>query len=211
MIQISQEHNSISIILNVDIINTSSDRHDLVALKRAISLQLKAIYHARIGKYNLSIIVNSTVLYRVGNCSSKRILFQIVDELQGNNPAEADFKGLRIQLNKAAVNDMIYNRNIRTIPHELGHLFGWAHPHARAKYESVNPEAHPLEQQLTEEERRHNLMSQGWYAQRAGIPLDKAMNISEKQIELLLLNYRSRLLNRNFHLRGMLFWKKLLN
>lgn len=211
MIAIAQKGTNITIYITANIINTSAERVDLVSLKRSIISQLIAVYTGIIGRYRLNLKIDIEVLYRVRDCSPNNVLFQVVDEIPGNNPAEADFKGLRIKLNKAAVGDMAYNRNIRTIPHEIGHLFGWDHPHARAAYESVNPEAHPLEQQLTEEERKHNLMSQGWYAQRAGIPLDKAMNLSEKQIELLLLNYRSNLLNRNFHLRGMLFWKKLLN
>jgi hypothetical protein len=211
MIAIAQKENRVTIYITASIINTSSERVDLVSLRRSVISQLTPVYTGNIGKYRLNFRIDIDALYRVRDCQAAHVLFQIVDELPGNNPAEADFKGLRIKLNKAAVGDMIYNRNIRTIPHEIGHLFGWDHPHARATYESVNPGAHPLEQQLTEEERKHNLMSQGWYAQRAGIPLDKAMNISEKQIELLLLNYRSNLLNKNFHLRGMLFWKKLLS
>jgi hypothetical protein len=211
MIAIAQKESNITIYITASIINTSAERVDLVSLKRSISSQLMAVYRGNIGKYRLNFKIDLELLYRVRDCSANSVLFQVVDAIPGNNPAEADFKGLRIKLNKAAVGDMIYNRNIRTIPHEIGHLFGWDHPHARATYESVNPDGHPLEKQMSEDERKHNLMSQGWYAQRAGIPLDKAMDLSEKQIDLLILNYRSNLLNKNFHLRGMLFWKKLHN
>lgn len=138
-------------------------------------------------------------------------MFQIVDTIAGTNPAEADFKGLRIKLNKASLQDIIENRNTRTIPHEIGHLFGWDHPHARAQYASINLSAHAMEQQLTEEERRCNLMSQTWYAQKALIPLEQAMQLSEKQIELLLLNYQNGLLNYNYHLKNFLFWKKIVS
>lgn len=211
MIGIAQKENRIGIYLTADIINTSSDRADLVSLKRAIVSQLENTFRCSAGRYNLNLKADVEVLYRVKDCSPTKVLFQVVDNLPGNHPAEADFKGLRIRLNKAIINDIIYNRNVRTIPHELGHLFGWDHPHARAAYESVNPDSHPLEQQLTEEERRHNLMSQGWYSQRTGILPEKALHISEKQIDLLLLYYRSGQLNRNLHLRRHnLFWKKLL-
>lgn len=211
MISIAQKENRISIYLTASILNTSSDRADLVSLKRAIISQLESVFRCDAGKYKLSLRADVEVLYHVKDCKPTNVLFQIVDSLPGNNPAEADFKGLRIKLNKAVINDMIYNRNVRTIPHELGHLFGWDHPHARAAYESINPEAHPFERQLTEEERRHNLMSQGWYPQRTNIPLAQAMQISEKQVDVLLLYYRSGQLNRNFHLRKhLLFWKRII-
>jgi hypothetical protein len=210
MIAIAQKENRIGIYLTASIINSSADRADLVSLKRALVSQLEKTFRCSAGRYQLSLKADIEVLYRVRDCSPTKVLFQVVDSLPGNHPAEADFKGLRIQLNKAIINDIIYNRNVRTIPHELGHLFGWDHPHAPAKYESVNIEAHPLEQQMTEEERKHNLMSQGWYPQRTNILLDQAMHISEKQVDLLLLHYRSGQLNRNLHLKHFLFWKKLL-
>lgn len=211
MIFLVQQNTTLKIRLHADLINTSSQAFDLAALKRALVSQLAQVYHSSVGKYSLDIDTNIHILQHVNQCSAKNILFQVVDTIPGNNPAEADFKGLRIKLNRNAVSDMILNKNIRTIPHELGHLFGWDHPHARAKYESINLEAHPLEQQLTENERKHNLMSQGWYAQKAGIALEQAMQLTEKQIELLVLNYSTRQLNRNFHVKDYFFWKKLLN
>ncbi len=210
MIGIAQKESRIGIYLTADIINTSSERADLVSLKRAIVSQLEKTFHCSAGRYNLNLKADVEVLYRMRDCLPTKVLFQIVDALPGNHPAEADFKGLRIRLNKTIINDIIYNRNVRTVPHELGHLFGWDHPHAPAKYESINTSAHLLEQQMTEEERRHNLMSQGWYPQRTSIPLEEAVQISEKQVELLLLYYRSGQLNRNLHLKHFLFWKKLL-
>jgi len=211
MIGIAQKENRIGIYLTADVINTSAGRTDLVSLKRAIVSQLENTFRSTAGRYHLNLKADLGVLYRVQDCSPTKVLFQVVDTLPGNHPAEADFKGLRIRLNKAIINDIIYNRNVRTVPHELGHLFGWDHPHAPAKYESINTSAHLLEQQMTEEERRHNLMSQGWYPQRTSIPLEEAVQISEKQVELLLLYYRSGQLNRNLHLRRHnLFWKKLL-
>ena len=108
------------------------------------------------------------------------------------------------------MNDIISGKNSRTIPHEVGHLLGWDHPHANAKFESINTTAHLLEQQLTETERQCNLMSQSWYAQKAGIPLEDATQISEKQIEVLLENYTTNSLNRNWHLKYFLWWKKII-
>lgn len=210
MIGISQKDNRIGIYLTADIINTSLDRADLVSLRRAVVSQLETTFRCSAGRYRLSLKADVNVLYRVRECSPHKVLFEIVDSITNNNLAEARLRSLRIQLNKTVVNDIIYGRNIRTIPHELGHLLGWEHPHARAAYESINTEAHPLEQQMTEEERKRNLMSQSWYIQRAGINLSGAMQISEKQAELLLHYYHSGQLNRNLHLKHFLFWKKLL-
>ncbi len=211
MIILQRLSNTLNIKVQADLINTSSSAFDLAALQRAIVSQLKNVFHASVGKYSVDINTNLHVLQNKNQCSAKNVLFQIVNEIQGRNPAETDFKGLRIKLNKLIVKDIITSKNIRTIPHEMGHLFGWDHPHARAKYESINLEAHALEQELTEEERKHNLMSQGWYAQKAMIPLERAMRLSEQQIELLLLNYAGQKLNRNFHLKSFLIWKKIIN
>lgn len=199
-----------SIILDTDIINTSSHFFDMELLKQSLNSQLIKIYKNQYGKYSLTISTNINIIDKVSECSRKKILFQIVDEIAGNNPAEADFKGLRIKLNKNNIQDFISGANFRTIPHELGHLFGWDHPHAKAMFESVNPDASSLEKTLTEEQRQCNLMSQTWYAQKAGIPLDKAMQLTEAQIELLIINYNAGLFNKNYHLKGFLWWKRLL-
>lgn len=210
MITITKNNSLILISIKADLINSSSQGFDLNALKQAILSQLQKVYHHSIGKYALDISIEFNILNSVHQCSPKRVLFQIVDNIPGNNPAQADFKGLRIALNKAAINDITSNRNIRTIPHEFGHLLGWDHPHANALYESINKQSHLLEQQLTEPERKCNLMSQSWYAQRSNIPLEQAMRLTEKQIELLLLNYNNHQLNKNKHLNYFLFWKKII-
>jgi hypothetical protein len=206
---VKQNNNSISIFVDADIINTSSLIFDLELLKHSLVSQLKSIYQNQYGKYELSISIKIDILTKVSQCSRTKTLFQIVDNITGNNPAEADFKGLRIKLNKNNIQDFIANTNFRTLSHELGHLFGWDHPHAKALFESVNPDASSLEKTLTEEQRQCNLMSQTWYAQKAGIPIDKAMQITEPQIDLLIFNYKAGLLNKNFHLRGYLWWKKI--
>lgn len=210
MITIRKNSQLVALNLDGDLINTSTAYFDLPALKDAILNQLKMVYDKKIGKYNLRMSFRLTILKHISQCSPRKILFQIVDTIPGNNPAEADFKGLRIKLNKNYVSDIIANKNVRTIPHEIGHLLGWEHPHANAKYESINLSAHPLEQQLTETERQCNLMSQSWYAQKAEIPLEKAMNLTESQIELLLLNEHRISLNKNRHLNYFLWWKKIV-
>lgn len=209
MISVSQIDNHIVIYVDADIVNTSKKVFDLNRLASVIQSQYREVYHTFVGKYAIDLQIRFVVLSNIHQCSKYKVLFQIADEVSGNNPAEADFKGLRIKLNKHHLPDILEMRNKRTLAHELGHLLGWDHPHAKAQYESVNLSAHVLEQQMTEEERKHNLMSQTWYVQRAGISLDYAMQICEKQIDLLLLNYRSKTLNRNDHLKRFLFWNKL--
>jgi len=210
MIHLKQINESVNITLNADLLNTSHEVFDLEKLKTAIISQLHAVYRGSIGAYEINFSINLTIISKVSQCSSKKILFQIVDETPHNNPAICDFKGLRIKLNKLYINDIIIGKNSRTIPHEIGHLLGWDHPHANALFESINPEAHTLEQQLTENERQCNLMSQSWYAQKARLPLDKAIQLTEQQIDLLIINYNANLLNKNYHLRGYLWWKKLI-
>lgn len=210
MIGISQKEHRIGIYLTADVINTSTERADIVSLKRAIVSQLEQTYRCAAGPYHLSLKADIGVLYRVRDCSPVKVLFEVTDQVTHNNAAEAQLRSLRIKLNKAIVNDIIYGRNTRTVPHELGHLLGWEHPHARAAYASVNPEAHPLEQAMSEAERGCNLMSQGWYIQRAGVPMADAQQITGKQVELMLHYYRSGQLNRNLHLRNWWIWKKLL-
>ncbi len=208
MIKVSTNKHNVELEINIQLLNNSSQNFDLEQLKTAIISQSKSVFNTNVGKFKLNFNINVEVIKSRWQCSTKKILFQIVNTIAGNNPAEADFKGLRVKLNKAVINDIILNKNSRTIPHEIGHLLGWDHPHARAKYESVNLSAHKLEQELNETERKINLMSQTWYTQKAGFAIDEAIQLSEKQIELLLLHNNS--LNHNFHLRHFLFWKKIM-
>lgn len=207
---IKQYNNSILISIDADIINTSSEIFDLEILQQSLITQLSNIYNQQIGKYSVKFFININILSRVSQCSKSKILFQIVDTIKGNNPAEADFKGLRVKLNKNNIQDFISGKNFRTLPHEMGHLFGWDHPHANALFESINPDASSLEKTLTELQRQCNLMSQTWYAQKTGLPMDKALQLTEQQMDLLIINYNSNLLNKNYHLRGYLWWKKLI-
>ncbi|MES2513695.1 MAG: hypothetical protein V4580_06095 [Bacteroidota bacterium] len=209
MIVISKHQNSVFIRVKADIINTSSQFFDLEKLKEAMKMQLMNVFNKCIGKFTVHCDVELRTLKHQNQCSHKRILVQIVDDNLNGNVAIADFKGLRVKLNKQHVYSISSNTNIRTIPHELGHILGLDHPHAKASFESVNTDAHELEQRLTEPQRQSNLMSQSWYAQKAGTPLHEAMHLTEQQIELICLNYMNNTLNKNFHLNYFLWWKKL--
>jgi hypothetical protein len=211
MISITENNKIIHLKLDISIFNSSKTHFDLLKLQKAITLQLAQVYNVTIADYKLSLTCTIKTITKKTHLSPTKILIQIVDSLSGNNPAEADFGGLRIKLNKLIVADIINGKNTRTIPHEIGHLLGWNHPHANATYQSVNKNATELEKELTEDERIQNLMSQTWYAQKAGIPLDKAMKITTQQLELLKQNFKKGLLNKNYHLNYFLFWKKLVD
>lgn len=210
MISILKQNQLIQISIDADLLNTSSQAFNLEVLKSSIISQLQQVFNISIENYTIDFSITIKVLKHVYQCSRKKVLFQIVDVIPNNNAADADLKGLRIKLNKAFVQKMIDHKNTRTIPHEVGHLFGWNHPHANATYESINLEAHPFEQLLTEQQRQTNLMSQTWYPQRANIPLDKAIQLTQYQLNVLLEYYDLGLLNKNFHLNYFLFWKKLV-
>ncbi len=210
MISVSKQNQLIQITIDADILNTSSQVFNLEALKSSIIKQLQQAFNVRVEPYIVNFTITIKVLKHIYQCSPKKVLFQIVDTIPNNNAADADLKGLRIKLNKAFVQEMIDHKNTRTIPHEVGHLFGWNHPHANATYESINLQAHPFEQLLTEQQRQTNLMSQTWYVQRAKTPLDKAIELTQYQINVLLEYYDLGLLNKNFHLNYFLFWKKLV-
>ncbi len=211
MISLIENNNTLNIKLDIDIFNSSNTWFDLRKLQKSITLQLSNVYNVTVNGYNLNLTCQVNPLSKKNQLSPTKILIQIVDSLNGNNPAEADFGGLRIKLNKLVVQDIINGINTRTIPHEIGHLFGWNHPHANATYQSINQNAHDLEKKLTEDDKIKNLMSQTWYAQKAEIPLDKAMQITTQQIELLKQNFKNGLLNKNYHLNYFLFWKKLVD
>lgn len=210
MITVNSLQNNLKLTIEAQLFNNSSAEIDLSALKKSIIQQLQRVYQTQIGKYVIDFSITIEIISTKWQCSPKKILIQVVDSVLNNNPAEADFKGMRIKLNKNCIDDIIANKNTRTIPHEIGHLLGWDHPHARSSYQSINLEASELEQSLTEEERQVNLMSQTWYAQKAGVDLEQAMQLTEKQIELLLEYSAKKELNKNFHLNYFLFWKKIV-
>lgn len=210
MIRIQKNSLNVLITIDADIINISNTKLNLYELQIALKKQLEKVYNTVIGKYNVTLQLNSRVISAVKQCSPRRVLFQVVDTIPGNNPAEADFKGLRVKLNITNIKDFTSLENYRTLPHELGHLLGLDHPHDNAKFESVNPKAHALEQQLTEEQRQHNLMSQTWYIQKANVDLNNSLQLTENQIDVVLQYYYSNQLNQNKHLRYFWFWKKLV-
>lgn len=210
MIALQQQNQRIRISVQADLINTSSAPVDLPRLAGVLMQQLEKAFTIKAGDFDLQLSAQIRIIRNVNQCVFDRLLIQVVDQVTNGNPAEADFKGLRIKLNKSIIPDILEGRNTRTVPHELGHIFGWDHPHARGTYESVNKEAHALEQHLSEPERKHNLMSQTWYVQKAGIPLEQAMYISKWQVRLLLMHIAGEEINVNYHLRRHFFFGKRL-
>lgn len=198
--------------VGAQLFNNSSDSSiDMNELRLAILKQMKAVYNFAGSNFSVSLVMDLHIASSITQISRNKLLFCIQDEVRNGNPAEADFKGLRIALNKNVLDTVIPGVNTRTLPHELGHIFGWEHPHARGKYESINPEADRVfEQSMTEAERKKNLMSQTWYIQTAGLSTNEGTELTLGQLELVYKNFQAKKLNNNYHIKGWLWWKRLV-
>lgn len=197
--------------LQAQLFNYSASSINLQLLKTCIEEQSSRVFNFDKNTFNCVLTINVEIIRSLDQLSKKKLLFCVIDEVRNGNPAESDFKGLRIVLNKKIIPSILANTNTRTIPHELGHILGWEHPHARGKYESINPEANKVfEQSMTEAERKNNLMSQTWYIQTAGKTENQGLDITFGQLELMYRNFQSKKLNNNYHLKGILWWKRLV-
>ena len=198
--------------VSAQLFNNSSDPFiDVIKLRLAILNQVKKVYNFAGSNFSVSLVMDIHIVSSIAQINRNKLLFCIQDEVRNGNPAEADFKGLRVALNKNILDTIISGANTRTIPHELGHIFGWEHPHARGKYESINLEADKVyEQSMTETERKKNLMSQTWYIQTAGLIANEGTELTFGQMELLHKNFQAKKLNNNYHIKGWLWWKRLV-
>jgi hypothetical protein len=195
---------------NICLINLSSAKTiNLYQLAEVIKKQLEEVYNATYGSIELSceIKIRPLYTYQLKNLYGK-LVFALVDNITHDNVAEADFGGLLVKLNAKHIDSFIAGTNVRTIPHEVGHLLGFDHPHAKAMYDSVNTNASLYEQNMTKEERRVNLMSQTWYIQKAGNDMNTALHLTESQIQLLFENFEQKKLNKNYSIvKGMFRYK----
>jgi hypothetical protein len=190
--------------------SSQKTKHTSTALCNAIKKQTEKIFTFNNANFSCSLTIILNPIKKIIDIPYHQLLVLIADNVSNDNVAEADFCGLRIKINANHVNAITSYQNQRTISHEIGHLMGWDHPHARGEFNSVNPEANKaFEQCMSEEERRTNLMSQTWYIQKAGTNLNAGTQLTEKQLALAHLNYLENKLNKNFHLRGHLWWKYL--
>lgn len=196
-----------TIRLHLNIINRSSKTFNLFELEKAVKRQLTEVFN--LPQYGLALEINTKVLYTYKlKQLYQQMVLAITDEVKHGNPAETHFKGLLISVNQNFVASILSNQNKRTLAHEFGHALGLDHPHAPAAFQTINPSAHPLEQQIPIEDLPHNLMSQTWYVQKANVPINEALQLDPKQIELIKQNLSNQSLNQNYSIhKGLLTYR----
>ncbi len=207
MLSVTRKENLITLNFEIYLINkTSLANINLYVLAGSIKKQIETVYSGTFGKIELRSNVTVKPLYEYKlKALHNNLVIAISSNVTNDNVAEADFGGLLIKLNPKHLESINSGINKRTIPHELGHILGLDHPHARAKFESINLEASALEQSITNQEKLNNLMCQSWYIQKAGITLNDALALTENQVKLLFENYTSKKLTKNYHIKRRLF------
>jgi|GEM_PF-1053262 len=207
MLSVTRKDNLIILNFEIYLINkTSLVNINLFTLAVSIKKQIETVYSGTFGKIELQSNVSVKPLYDYKlKALHNKLVIAISSNITNDNVAEADFGGLLIKLNPKHLDSINSGINKRTIPHELGHILGLDHPHARGKFESVNMAASPLEQSITNQEKLNNLMCQSWYIQKAGITLNDALTLTENQVKLIFENYASKKLNKNYSLKRSFF------
>lgn len=208
MIAITKNKDVTTINMEFYLVNQTNDTSiNLYVLATALKQQIEAVYNIK--ESNLVCVITIQPLYKYKlKDLARKLIFAVSNSITNDNVAEAYFCGNLAKINVNQIHAIISKQNIRTIPHEVGHLLGLDHPHARAKYNSVNDQAHELERNMTEEERRENLMSQTWYIQNAGKRENEALNLTKDQVALIIENYEINRLNKNYTLKKTWFgWK----
>lgn len=199
MLFLTRKENSIHLYFEIFLINRSATNINLFILAPAIKKQIEAVYKGKFGVFELTTIVTIKPIYKHQlRLLYNKLVIVVSEHVTNDNAAEADFGGLLIKLNPKHVESVISGKNKRTVPHELGHILGLDHPHANAAFESVNPKASMLEQNISNAEKTKNLMCQSWYIQKAGVNLNDALALTENQVKLIYENYNFKKLNRNY-------------
>ncbi len=208
MITINKTNNQFHIDIKAILYNDSKQKLDLTSIKNEIILQTKKVYN--VAALNLSCTIAIEIVSEVVHIKRDKLLFHIVDFIEERIPAESVMGHLRIKLSAKYIQEMLSNK--RTIPHEIGHCFGWNHPHARGQHLVTNLESNiKYEQSMSEAERGTNLMSQSWYIEASKTHANESMNITKNQILLLHENYIQKKINKCSHLKGFWIFKKLIN
>lgn len=198
MIEFNWDKDNCSLGIEAYLINCSDTANlPLFELAQVLKHQIESVYNVNMGGVELKTNVSIIPLYHYHlKQLHNHLVFAISDKVTNDNIAEAYQYDSLVKLNARKLHTILSNKNTRTVPHEIGHLFGWDHPHANGEYQSINTNAHILEQQLTETERAVNLMSQTWYIQRSGLSENDGKNIALPQLELLKLNYKNQAINK---------------
>ena len=210
MINITKSQGNINLTIQIYLINKSHKNDiNLYMLVTAIKQQIESVYTKKFNEVELICTVTIFPLYKYKlKQLVNKLVFVVSNHVTNNNVAEAEFCGSLVKINANHVNSIIAKQNSRTVPHEVGHLLGFDHPHARAKFNSVNEQASDLEKNMTEDERRINLMSQTWYIQEAGKKENDALHLTENQLKLLIQNFENKRLNKNYNIKPYLFgWR----
>lgn len=207
MLTVTRKENLISLDFKIYLINKTSNANlNLFVLAASIKKQIESVYSGTFGKIELRTTVEIRPLYDYKLKSLfNNIVIAVSSNVTNDNVAEADFGGQLIKLNPKHIDSINSGINKRTIPHELGHILGLDHPHARGKFESINIEASLLEQSITDQEKQNNLMCQSWYIQKAGVTLNDALTLTENQVKLVFENYSSKKLNKNYSIKRGFF------
>lgn len=207
MLTVTRKENLITLYFKIYLINkTTITNLNLFVLAASIKKQIETVYSGTFGKIELRTTLEIRPLYDYKLKSLfNNLVIAVSSNVTNDNVAEADFGGLLIKLNPKHLDSINSGINKRTIPHELGHILGLDHPHARGKFESINTEASLLEQSITNQEKQNNLMCQSWYIQKAGVTLNDALTLTEDQVKLLFENYTSKKLNKNYSIKRGLF------
>ncbi len=214
MISLIKNENTILLNFEIYLINKSNNSSvNLFILATTIKLQIESVYNKKYSNINLQCNVTITPLYKYElKKITTRIVFAVSNHITNNNVAEAYFCSNLVKINVNQLDAIISNKNTRSIPHEVGNLLGFNHPHARAKFNSVNEYATDFERNMTDAERQINLMSQTWYVQQAGKNENEALNLTQSQLELLIENFEKKRLNKNHSIKRSLFgWHWLVN
>lgn len=207
MVSITQKENVVTLTISLFLINTTNNKQlNLFVLANTIKQQLETVYAGVFGNVVLTANVTVKPLYTYHlKMLYNKLVMAISNKITHDNAAEADFCGLLIKLNPKQINAINLGENKRTIPHELGHILGLDHPHANGKFESINLHASELEKEISNDEKTHNLMCQSWYIQKAGTALNDALTLTESQVQLMLQNFLSEKLNKNYSLKKRWF------
>jgi uncharacterized protein RhaS with RHS repeats len=177
--------------------NSSNSSLDMAKLQASIEKQVGDVFNFSDEGFSVKMNFNLRTVTSLDDVKETDHVFQVVDQkhVSKGAVAEAELNGLNIKIGADMVNNIIDNKNTRTVAHELGHTAGWNHPHdSKGK---VNPKT--AWEAMSPDQMRKNLMSQTWFAQTQNGTT--AQNISTdltyNQMVLLRSNATTGNLNKN--------------
>ncbi len=180
------------ITLNGVVYNNSSNSNfdnSLDQLKNSLTFQIESAFGQNTDDFQVNVNVNLSVAKSADDIKSTDHVFEIVDQSDlgtSKNPtgkgivADANLNGLRVRIGSDYVSDIISNKNMRSIPHEVGHTGGLGHPH--------EPNAKGFTG-IPKNIWGKNLMSQSWYATQAGYPNGSARQVTGSQYDYIYSQY----------------------